>query len=172
MSSGPAADGDGVAHCARLSPRRPHRASRIRPRCEGSPSGGSPGQAKDEGDDIIFEGIGRGVAAARVGPGPSDELPVPAQQRRRRDKEGRPAPSGEQPCEGGEHGAIGRGVPRTCHLASQHRQLVAEHGDLDVLFVRCWPEPEQVDQAADEQEGERTDHRNDPDSCAAPLLRR
>jgi hypothetical protein len=127
-----------------LSPRRPHRASRIRPRCEGSPSGGSPGQAKDEGDDIIFEGIGRGVAAARVGPGPSDELPVPAQQRRRRDEEDSPALTAEQPCKRGQHGAINRGVPRTCHLAAQHSQLMAEHGDLDVLLVRSRPEPEEV----------------------------
>jgi hypothetical protein len=31
--------------------------------------------------------------------------------------------------------------------------------------------PFKVEQAADQQEGERTDHRDDPDSYAAPLLK-
>jgi hypothetical protein len=77
-----------------------------------------PGQAKDEFGDLVVEGIGRGPAAARVGPGPSDELPVPAQQRRRRDEKGRPALAAEQSGQCGEHSAIGRGVPRPCHLAA------------------------------------------------------
>ena len=42
------------------------------------------------------------------------------------------------------------------------RQLVAEHGDLDVLFVRRRTEPEKVEQASDEQEGDLTGHPDDP----------
>jgi hypothetical protein len=48
---------------------------------------------------------------------------------------------------------------------------VAEHGDLDVLLVGRRPEPEQVEQAADEQEGDLTGHPDDPGRCASPLLR-
>jgi hypothetical protein len=48
---------------------------------------------------------------------------------------------------------------------------VAEHGDLNVLFVGRGPEPEKVEQAADEQEGDLTGHPHDPGRCASPLLR-
>ena len=49
-------------------------------------------------------------------------------------------------------------------------QLLAEHCDLDVLFVRRRTEPDQVEQAADEQEGDLTSHPDDPGRCASPLL--
>ena len=77
-----------------------------------------PSQAQDEFDYIVTQGIGREATMPRVSPGPSDELPVPAQQCRRRDEEGRPALTAEQPGQRGQHSAIGRGVPRPCHLAA------------------------------------------------------
>jgi hypothetical protein len=49
---------------------------------------------------------------------------------------------------------------------------VAEHGDLDILFVGRRPEPEQVEQPTDEQEGDLTGHPDDSGRCAALLLRR
>jgi hypothetical protein len=48
---------------------------------------------------------------------------------------------------------------------------VAQHDDLNVLLVGRRPEPEWVEHAADQQEGERTDDRDDPDNYAAPLLK-
>ena len=86
---------------------------------------------------------------------------MPAQQRGWRDQEDAPAVPAEQPGQRGQHGAVGRGVPRPCHLAAQHGQLVAEHGDLDVLLVRRRAEPEEVKEPADEQEGDRTTHAED-----------
>jgi hypothetical protein len=55
---------------------------------EVAPAGVLPGQAQDKGDDFMIEGVGCGPAMARVGPGPRDELAVPAQQGRGRDEEG------------------------------------------------------------------------------------
>jgi hypothetical protein len=49
---------------------------------------------------------------------------------------------------------------------------VAEHGDLDVLFVRRRAEPEKVQQASDDQEGDLTGHPDDPGTCVSTLLRR
>ena len=86
---------------------------------------------------------------ARVGPGPSDELSVPAQQRRRRDEEGCPPLSAQQPGQRGEQRPVRRRVTWPRHLTAEHGQLVAEHGDLDVLLVGRGPEPEQVEQASD-----------------------
>lgn len=70
-----------------------------------------------------------------LGPGPSDDLGVPAQKGRRFHEEGRPTVPAEEPCEHGQHGAVGRVYRRTCHLAAQPRQLVAQHDDLNVLLV-------------------------------------
>jgi hypothetical protein len=54
----------------------------------------------------------------RVGPGPGDEVPVPAHQRGRCDEEDDPAITTEKTGQSGQHGAIGRGVPRPCNLAA------------------------------------------------------
>jgi citrate lyase subunit beta/citryl-CoA lyase len=76
----------------------------------------------------------------------------------------------EQTGERGEDGAVRRRVTWPRHLAAEHGQLVAEHRDLDVLFVRRRTEPDQVEHAADEQEGDLTGHPDDPGRCASPLL--
>ena len=49
------------------------------------------GQTQNKGNDLVAQGVGRGPVMSWVGPGPSDELPVPAQQRGRRDQERCPA---------------------------------------------------------------------------------
>jgi hypothetical protein len=130
-----------------------------------------PGQAKYQGNYLVVQGVGRGLAMAREGPGPSDELSVPAQQRRRRDKEGCPPLPAEQACQCAEQRPVRRRVTWPRHLASQHGQLVAEHGDLHVLFVRRRPEPEQVEHASDDQEGDLTGHPDDLAERALRLLR-
>ena len=58
----------------------------VAPNADVTPAGVLPRQAKDEDDDIVVQGIGRALAAAREGPGPSDELPC----QRRCSDEGRP----------------------------------------------------------------------------------
>jgi hypothetical protein len=49
---------------------------------------------------------------------------------------------------------------------------MTEHGDLHILLVGRRSEPEQVEEAADEQEGDWASHVQDRDRCAGPLLRR
>jgi hypothetical protein len=48
---------------------------------------------------------------------------------------------------------------------------MAQDGDLDILFVERWSGPEQVEEPADKQESDRTDHLGDLGRRAAALLR-
>jgi len=50
---------------------------------------------------------------------------------------------------------IGGRVARPSDLPAQHRQLVLEYGDLDVLRVRFGTEPHQSNDATDDQKDER-----------------
>ncbi len=96
---------------------------------------------------------------------------MPAQQGGRRHQEDTPAFPAEKAGQAGQDRAVGRGVPRPCHLAAQHSELVAQHGDLDVLLVRRWAEPEEVKEPADEQERDRTSHAQDLARITKPLLK-
>jgi hypothetical protein len=59
---------------------------------------------------------------------------VPAKERLWRDEEGAPAPSRQQPREGGEDRSIHRAIgDARIELALEDAHLVAEHHDLDVL---------------------------------------
>ena len=78
-----------------------------------------------------------------------------AQGCRRRCEERGPALSSEQAGEPGEHDAVGGGVPRTRDLAAQHRELVPQYSDLDVLLVGSPTGPKQREQPANEDEGDR-----------------
>jgi hypothetical protein len=55
---------------------------------------------------------------------PGDQLSVPAEQGRRRDKERRPARAGQQSRQGGQQHPVGRLESGTVHLAAQHRHLM------------------------------------------------
>ena len=96
---------------------------------------------------------------------------MPAQQGRRGDKEDPPPLTAEQSGQSAQHGAISGRVPGPRHLTVQHRQLVPEHGDLDVLLVGCRAEPEEVQEPANEQERDRASHVDNRGRCAEPLLR-
>ncbi len=64
---------------------------------------------------------------------PSDQLPVPAQQRPwRHDPHPEQFPR-EQPNQCGEHQPILRLQPRAIHLPAQHRHLVPKHHHLDIF---------------------------------------
>jgi hypothetical protein len=85
---------------------------------------------------------------------------MPAQQRRRRDQEGRPALARQQLRQGGQQHPIGRHVPRTPNLAAQNRQLVAKHFDLHRIGVRCRTVPEHPQNQANDHQRDRMNHHN------------
>ena len=81
---------------------------------------------------------------------------MPTKERLWRDEEGAPAPSRQQPGEGGEDRPIHRAVGDTrIELALEDTHLVAEHHDLDVL-VRLGP-PRGSEQAEDPAQAEVTE---------------
>jgi hypothetical protein len=61
------------------------------------------------------------------------QLAVPAQQRCRGDEEDRPARSGQQPRLGGQHDSVGGLELGSSYLSAEHRDLVAQDQQLDVL---------------------------------------
>jgi hypothetical protein len=71
--------------------------------------------------------------AVRVGPGACDQPPVPAQQRLRLHKEGRPSGPGQDAADRGKQGPGGGLELRTWGLAAQDGELVAKDEDLQVL---------------------------------------
>jgi hypothetical protein len=64
---------------------------------------------------------------------PGDQLAVPAQQCRRRDEENRPARAGQQPRQGGQHDPVGGLDLGASDLPAEHRDLVAQDQEFDVL---------------------------------------
>ena len=81
---------------------------------------------------------------------------MPAKERLWRDEEAAPAPSRQQPGEGGEDRPIHRAVgDARIELALEDAHLVAEHHDLDVL-VRLGP-PRGSEQAEDPAQAEVTE---------------
>ena len=108
-------------------------------------------------DELIVNG--RPTRATRGSPAPPfapRELSVPAKERLWRDEEGAPAPSRQQPREGGEDCPIHRAVGDAhIELALEDQHLVAEHHDLDVL-VRLGP-PRGSEQAEDPAQAEVTE---------------
>jgi hypothetical protein len=61
---------------------------------------------------------------------------MPAQQRLWLDKQPAPSWSGQQPRQRGEYRPVGPVDPWPGHLASQHRDLVAQHQQLGILRRR------------------------------------
>ena len=104
-------------------------------------------------------GHGRPTRATSGSPAPPfapRELSVPAKERLWRDEEGAPAPSRQQPGEGGEDRPIHRAIgDARIELALEDAHLVAEHHDLDVL-VRLGP-PRGSEQAEDPAQAEVTE---------------
>ena len=115
------------------------------------------GDPDEELDDLIVNG--RPTRATRGSPAPPfapRELSVPTKERLWRDEEGAPAPSRQQPGEGGEDRPIHRAVGDAhIELALEDAHLVAEHHDLDVL-VRLGP-PRGSEQAEDPAQAEVTE---------------
>jgi hypothetical protein len=73
----------------------------------------------------------------RVAPAASDQILMPAQQRLRLDEQPVPAGAGQQSGESGQDGPVGPVEPRSGHLTPQHRDLMAQHQQFDVLRSRA-----------------------------------
>jgi hypothetical protein len=72
--------------------------------------------------------------AAGIGPAPSDQTGMPAQQGLRGNDEPQLAEmaAGKQPGQGGQYRSIGPGQPRVLDLTLEHRDLVTQDQDLHV----------------------------------------
>ncbi len=79
------------------------------------------------------------AALLTICPLATDRCPVPAQQRLGFDEEPTPAHLRHQPAQAGKDRPIGWPQSRTLGLATQDRDLVSEHDDLDRQFVLFAP---------------------------------
>src|SRR6266496_1769254 len=75
----------------------------------------------------------RPAYATRIRPASRHQVPMPAKQRGRSDDKRAPACPRQQTARGGEEDSIGRAQLGPSELATQHRELVAEHDDLELL---------------------------------------
>ncbi len=88
-----------------------------------------PGQAGHE-----LHGSRRNRRPSRqsgVGPLPTDQFPVPAQQGVGLHEEATELGPGDEPCETGKERPVRRPQGRAGHLATEDRHLVAKHDDLN-----------------------------------------
>jgi hypothetical protein len=87
----------------------------------------------------------RWTTASTVGVGPlaGDQPPVPPQDRARLHQEERPAPTRERSAQHRQQRTVGGAELGLLDLSTKHVELVAEHGDLDVLGVLASQAPEQ-----------------------------
>ncbi len=97
--------------------------------------------------------------ASRVGPTPSDQAAVPAQEGLRPDEERRPSPTRQQTGGGGQEDPIGVGHLDSRNLTAQDSELVAEDDDLDLLgALGAEPERRQGQHAFGQDVEEREQH--------------
>ena len=95
----------------------------------------------------------------RVGPALGDKVPVPAQQGLWLNEEAPEPLAGEQSCESGQNGPVGRLQRRSMDLASEYRHLVAQHHDLDSeVRVSATGESDELEEAAEGPVEEREGH--------------
>ena len=89
-------------------------------------------------------GFDRRPPRLRVGVGPttSDEPAMPTQQRLRPHRKARPGRSRKRPTQRGQERAISPRQPRPTRLTPQHRHLVPQHQDLQLLRPTRPPQQE------------------------------
>lgn len=86
------------------------------------------------------------TALLGIRPSASNQVSMPSQQRLGLDEEPTPANLGHQLAQAGEDCSVGWPQSRTLDLATQDRDLVSEHDDLDRQFVLFAPaKPEQLE---------------------------
>jgi hypothetical protein len=88
---------------------------------------------------------------------------MPAKQRGRSDDKRAPACSRQQAARGREENSIGRAQLGPSELATQHRKLVTEHNDLELLeLVRAEAQRRDLQQALNDEVAERPEQRAAP----------
>jgi hypothetical protein len=100
-----------------------------------------PGQPQHELHHILGQAATVTPSRPRVRPVLKDRVPMPAQQRRRRDQKDRPTLPRHQLGQDGEDEPVGGGVAGPGYLPAQHHQLVAQHRDLHVLRIQSRTSP-------------------------------
>jgi len=134
---GPPRRGAGPIRCRRRI-RRTDDADTDTPRLRHSPtiltypSGDSPAPAAAPGQPPARPSCGR-RDRVWVRPATGHQLPMPAQQRRRRDQEYRPSLARQQLGQSGQQHPIRQAVARPGHLAAQHREQIPKDRDLDLV---------------------------------------
>jgi hypothetical protein len=123
-----------------------------------APHGVLLGQADDQLLDIGIQ-LRPARCTMGKGPGPGDQPPMPAQQRRWRDEEAGPTGWGQDAADRGEQGTVGWFQLGSWGLSSEDGELVAQDEDLQVLGgIAAGEQDEQLDGAAQGQVGESRQH--------------
>jgi hypothetical protein len=89
------------------------------------------GQAYDQVTYFLWDR--RAAGAARVGPVPLDQSAMPGQQGARRHDPMHPKPAWKMSGEHSQDRPVGPVQPRMSDLAAQHRHLMPQHEDLQLL---------------------------------------
>src|SRR6266508_3461563 len=101
----------------------------------------------------------------RIRPASHNQTPMPAKQCRRSDDKRAPARSRQQTARGSEENSIGRTQLGPSELATQHRELMAEHDDLELFeLIRTEAQRRELQQALDHEVAERPEQRAAPPS--------
>ena len=123
-----------------------------------APGGVFSCQTKDQRDRVRWNRRSS-TPSVRVGPFPSHQFSMPAQQGLRLDKNSSPASNRQKPAQTCEHCSIRWLQCRTRHLSAQDGDLVAEHDDLDgQVLLLTTRETDQLKNAEEGNEEERECH--------------
>src|SRR5712691_7757036 len=88
---------------------------------------------------------------------------MPAKQRRRSDDKRAPACSRQQTARGGEENSIGRAQLGPSELATENRELVAEHDDLELFeLLRTEAQRRELQKTPEHEVAERPEQRMAP----------
>jgi hypothetical protein len=98
-----------------------------------TPPGILPRHPQHERDDLGVDRWPARLVLLAVGPLPSDQRAVPAQQRLGRNKKRCPPLSGEHPAGGSEQDPVACGELGRAALAAQHPKLMPQYQNLQVL---------------------------------------
>jgi hypothetical protein len=108
----------------------------------------------------VFPGGRAAWSCTRVDPLAGDQTTVPAQQRRRSHEEAAPRRSRQHPRQRGQQDPISIAQVRSGHLTTQHRHLVAQRDDLDLLgTVTAHEQDQQLEETAENEVEHRPEHK-------------
>ncbi len=141
-----------------MSRTRSRRACATRLRSASSPTGDSPVPVDRSARRGCRKG-GTPWSSMRIAPAPPGDLALPGEHGRWGHAERRPALAGEEGSGKGEERPIGPDEPGTWPMPLQHRELMTEHDDLEVLLDAAETmNAKQLDGATDQTAEEREGH--------------